>query len=105
MWKYSKDGEFSTKSAYAIANTPHEPNPSFQGQWIWKLDVLPKIVNFLWLCIHNSAPVKHTSASRVSPMTAPAPCVKLTLKRLASTKGLYIRPRFLVQNLSSPCSC
>ena len=64
MWKYSKDGEFSTKSAYAIANTPHEPNPSFQGQRIWKLDVLPKIVNFLWLCIHNSAPVKHALASR-----------------------------------------
>lgn len=24
MWKYSRDGEFSTKSAYVLANTPPE---------------------------------------------------------------------------------
>lgn len=54
MWKYLKDEKFSTKSAYA----------PFQGQWIWKLDVLPKNFNFLWLCMHNSVPVKNTLASR-----------------------------------------
>ena len=64
IWKFSKDGNFSTKSAYDLANLEQEQNPSFQGQWIWKLDMLPKIVNFLWLIIHNSMPVRDVLASR-----------------------------------------
>ena len=50
----SKDGDFSLRTAYA----------DFQGVWIWKLDVLPKIISFLWLCMHRSVPIKNTLASR-----------------------------------------
>ena len=65
LWKHSKDGEFSVKSTY-LANISQDPAPTFHGAWIWKLDALPKIANFLWLCIHKSVPVKDVLASRVS---------------------------------------
>lgn len=64
MWKHSKDGEFTTKSAYALINGPQQNTTPFQGQWIWKIDTLPKIVNFLWLCMHNSVPVRFALAMR-----------------------------------------
>ncbi|KAL0012613.1 hypothetical protein SO802_007721 [Lithocarpus litseifolius] len=35
----------------------------FTGQWIWKLDILPKITMFLWLCFYNSVPVKSILAA------------------------------------------
>lgn len=54
IWKFSKDSNFSMKSAYDLANVDQDQNSSFQGQWIWKLDMLPKIVNFLWLIFYNS---------------------------------------------------
>ena len=37
---------------------------SFKGQWIWTLDILPKIIMFLWLCLHTSVPVKSVLAAR-----------------------------------------
>ena len=58
MWKLSKDGEFSTKFAYDWLNRTQQIETTFQGQWIWKIDTLPKIINFLWLCTHNSLPVR-----------------------------------------------
>ena len=63
LWKHSKDGKFFAKSAY-LANISQDPALTFLGAWIWKLDVLPKIANFLWLCIHKSVPVKDVLASR-----------------------------------------
>ena len=64
MWKLSKDGEFTTKSAYAWLNKPQQIDVTFQGKWIWKIDTLPKIINFLWLCMHNSLLVKAVLAMR-----------------------------------------
>ena len=64
MWKYSKDGEFSTNSAYQLANQGETSDTPFQGQWIWKLDILPKIANFLWLCFHSSIPVRDVLVAR-----------------------------------------
>jgi len=54
MWKHTKDGEFSTNSAYILSIKGVSPSPVFKGSWIWKLDILPKITTFLWLCLHNS---------------------------------------------------
>ena len=34
------------------------------GQWIWKLDIFPRIMNFIWLCLHGSIPVKEVLADR-----------------------------------------
>ena len=64
MWKYSKDGEFSTNLAYQLANQGETSDTPFQGQWIWKLNILPKIVNFLWLCFHGSILVRDVLAAR-----------------------------------------
>ncbi|KAF3968809.1 hypothetical protein CMV_007350 [Castanea mollissima] len=64
MWKLSKDGEFTTKSAYALIIGPQQNTIPFQGQWIWKIDTLPKVVNFLWLCKHNSVLVRSVLAMR-----------------------------------------
>ena len=43
MWKYSTDVDFSTNSAYQLANEDDTTGNQFQGQWLWKLDILPKI--------------------------------------------------------------
>ena len=64
MWKYSKYGDFSTNLAYQLANEDSATKNQFQGQWLWKLDVLPKILSFLWLCVHGSIPVKSVLAAR-----------------------------------------
>ena len=64
MWKRSKDGEFTTNSAYAWLNGSQQEEVNFQWQWIWKIDILPKIINFLWLCMHNSLPVRSVLAMR-----------------------------------------
>ena len=64
MWKLSKDGEFTTKSAYEWLNRPQQIEANFQRQWIWKIDTLPKIINFLWLCMHNSLSIRVLLARR-----------------------------------------
>ena len=58
MWKYSKDGDFSTNSAYQLANEDDTTGNQFQGQWLWKLDILPKI------SVHGSILVKSVLAAR-----------------------------------------
>ena len=37
---------------------------TFNGSWIWKLDILPRIVSYLWLCMHNNVPVREVLAHR-----------------------------------------
>ena len=64
IWNASKDGEFSTNSAYRLATLDHSQVSPFCGVWIWKVDSLPKIIHFLWLCLHNSVPVRGILASR-----------------------------------------
>ena len=62
MWTASKDGEFSTNSAYHLATLNHSQESPFCGCGYGKL-TLPKIIHFLWLCLHNSVPVKGVLAS------------------------------------------
>ena len=64
MWKHTKDGEFSTNSAYAWLNGSQQEETNFQGKWIWKIDMLPRIINFLWLCMHESLLVRSVLAMR-----------------------------------------
>lgn len=47
MWKYFKDGEFTAKLAYLLARQEGNSGDSFQGTWIWKLEILPKITHLL----------------------------------------------------------
>ena len=51
-------------SAYTLARPEEECSDGFKGSWIWKIDSLPRICHFLWLCHHNSVPVREVIASR-----------------------------------------
>ena len=64
MWKFSQDGEFNMASAYALTNSQETNLQPFMGNWVWKLDIWPKISSFWWLCHHNSVPVKQVMAAR-----------------------------------------
>ncbi len=39
-------------------------NLGFVDQWIWNLNILPKIQYFLWKCAHHSILVKNTLVKR-----------------------------------------
>ena len=45
-WKHSVKGVFDLKSAYLLA-TDVIGDASFNGQWIWKLKMLPRIQMFV----------------------------------------------------------
>ena len=64
MWKHTKDGDFSTNSAYAWLNGSQQEESNFRGKWIWKIDMLPRVIHFLWLCMHESLPVRSVLAMR-----------------------------------------
>lgn len=64
LWKSSKDGEFIVKSAYQLARQEGILGNAFQGSWIWKVDILPKITHFLWLNFHGSIPMHGVLAAQ-----------------------------------------
>lgn len=55
---------FSTNLAYLSLKADTGVENTFKGAWIWKLFSIPKIKNFFWLCMHNSAPVRGVLANR-----------------------------------------
>lgn len=63
MWKDSPRGDFTMRSAYSMA-VGVDRSLEFNGGWIWKLHILPKIQFFLWKCIHNSIGVTDCLAAR-----------------------------------------
>ncbi|KAF7843689.1 reverse transcriptase [Senna tora] len=54
-WKFSKDGDFSIKSAY---NSTFPPNQTTNTNlsWIWKTDSHPRENHFLWQTYHKGIP-------------------------------------------------
>lgn len=64
MWKLSWDGDFNIASTYACINSEGDSPQNFKGNWIWKLDIWPKIILFLWLCHHDSISVRQVIANR-----------------------------------------
>ncbi|KAK9997320.1 hypothetical protein SO802_022006 [Lithocarpus litseifolius] len=52
IWNATANGNFNLSSAYILANG--EAPQFFDGKWIWKLKVLPRIQSFIWMCFHNS---------------------------------------------------
>ena len=65
--KFSQVGEFNSASAYLLAILDDNQSYPFPEEWIQKMDTLPRICSFLWLCHHNSVPVREViaNASRV----------------------------------------
>ena len=51
------------KNAYLLV-IGEEDATDFEGKWIWKLKILPKIQIFLWKCLHHTLPVKGILSDR-----------------------------------------
>jgi len=56
-WADLPKGTFDLRSSYKIA-MGMENSPFSLARWIWKVDTLPRIKPFLWLCAHISIVVK-----------------------------------------------
>lgn len=51
-WSSSPSGSSELKEAYRLANVANEPilGSSISGEWIWKVQTLPKVRCFIWQC-------------------------------------------------------
>ena len=59
VWGLSPDGEYSVKTGALLAQglLPSPPE-NVEFRWIWTLDVVPKIKNFLWKLCNDGLPTK-----------------------------------------------
>ena len=57
VWNGTSQGVFDLKSAYKLSMSSEESQP-YSASWVWKVDTLPRIKYFLWMCGHNSIGVK-----------------------------------------------
>ena len=71
-WKHLAKGVFDLKSAYLLATDVLGDAP-FNGQWIWKLKILPSIQTFVWKCMHLSLGVNQCLVARGVSMDACCP--------------------------------
>lgn len=55
-WKFSHNGHFSTRSAYALSTQTSTVQQFHDCTWIWKLQILNKIKYFIWLCFLDRLP-------------------------------------------------
>ena len=74
IWAASSNGEFNLPSAYNLAIKPPDPSNTFNGKWIWKMKVLPKIQSFVWMCYHNSIATHDCLAKRGILVNLTCPC-------------------------------
>ena len=58
VWGYSPSGDLDQKTAYTSAKGDNDSPVRFKGDWVWKVDSMPKIKCFLWKCYHRSILVK-----------------------------------------------
>jgi len=64
-WGLSGNGNFSTKTATSAAHELDFVNkPGWKYNWIWKLDIMPKLKIFLWQLCHSSLPTRGTLSKR-----------------------------------------
>lgn len=82
-WFSSPNGEFNLKEAYRLANweDSNEVGRRFRGDWVWKVQSLPKIKRFLWQCSHHSIPVELFWLKEVWIFLFSAQCVTMPMKQ------------------------
>ena len=64
IWAATSNGEFNLTSAYKLATIQSDFVPPFNGRWNWKLNLLPKIQTFIWMCLHKSIATRECLAKR-----------------------------------------
>ena len=64
VWGYSPSGEFDQKTTHAIARGDSGLAARFKGDWVWKVDSMPRIKCFLWKVCHRSILVKEVLYGR-----------------------------------------
>ena len=69
IWAATSNGVFNLNSAYLLASNQIDHQISFNGKWIWKFKVLPRIQSFIWLCSYNSLAIQECLASRGIPIS------------------------------------
>ena len=62
-WAFSNDGNFTLRLAYIAGLNALNP-PTSHLSWIWKVQVPPKFLIFIWLCTYNGIPVRGVLGSR-----------------------------------------
>ncbi|KAF7814603.1 reverse transcriptase [Senna tora] len=98
-WKLTSSGEFSLKTAYALACSPIDPILSETNnahavdfRWIWKLQCFPKMKMFIWQCIRKALPLKTSICARalnIHPLSwSRDQCVSNWIKDHASRKDI-----------------
>ena len=80
-WAPNPRGVFDLKSSYCLA-MDNEPC-QFDGEWIWKAKVLPKIKFFVWKCMHNNVGVKACLAERGMSTNMLCPLCGLEVETIA----------------------
>lgn len=68
IWASSSCGEFDPRNAYNLVATISVPPIQFDGAWIWKLDIIPKIKFFLWKCWLQCLPTSSNLVHRAMPI-------------------------------------
>ena len=63
-WMDNLKDTFDLRSAYSIAMGMETDMVVSDFGWIWKLNTLPRIKTFLWMCDHESIGVKVCLARR-----------------------------------------
>jgi len=64
-WGLSGNGHFSTKTATWVTHELDLVHPRvWDYNWIWKLDIMPKLKIFLWQICHVSLPIRGTLVQR-----------------------------------------
>ena len=63
-WGLASSGDFSVKMAIWLAHGITPATTPWQFNWIWKIDIAPKIQIFLWQCLQNGLPLKYNLGHR-----------------------------------------
>lgn len=64
IWAASSNGNFNRNSAYLLIVQFENSMATFNGKWIWKLNTLPRVQSFIWMCYHRSIATCECLASR-----------------------------------------
>lgn len=93
VWGLTADGVYSVKSgALLTQGLTHSSTPKVPYDWIWKLQVPPKVKNFLWKACNDGLPTK--SLLEKSHVFLPQECVFFCNYQSESTTHLCFQCPF-----------